>query len=77
MGIGISYNILRLVGQRVNEIKLDEVTQQVNIVYRRDRRKKVVDPVTGLKGTVNRYVSRDVRDIPFMGYPCILKIELA
>jgi transposase len=33
--------------------------------------------VTGIQGTVNRYVSREVRDIPFMGYPCILKIELA
>jgi transposase len=77
MGIGISSNILGLVGQRVNEIKLDELTQQVQIVCRRDRRKKVVDPVTGMKGTVNRYVSRLVRDIPFMGYPCLLEIELA
>jgi transposase len=68
---------LGLVGQRVNEIKLDELTQQVHIVCSRDRRKKVVDPVTGRKGTVNRYVSRDVRAIPFMGYPRMLKIELA
>ena len=77
MSIGISSNILGLVGQRVNEIKLDELTQQVHIVCSRDRRKKAVDPVTGMKGTVNRYVSRDVRDIPFMGYRCMLKIELA
>jgi transposase len=77
MGIGISSNILGLVGQRVNEIKLDGLTQQVQIVCSRDRRKKVVDPVTGMKGTVNRYVSRLVRDLPFMGYPCRLEIELA
>ena len=73
----ISTKILGLVGQRVNEIKLDEQTQQVQIICRRDRRKKIVDPLTGKKGSVNRYVRRDVRDIPFMGYPCILKIELA
>jgi transposase len=77
MGICISTNILGLVGQRVNEIKFDERTHQVQIVCRRDRRKRAVDPVTGIQGTVNRYVSREVRDIPFMGYPCILKIELA
>ena len=77
MGICISTNILGLVGQRVNKIKFDERTHQVQIVCRRDRRKRAVDPVTGVQGTVNRYVSREVRDIPFMGYPCILKIELA
>ena len=77
MGICISTNILGLVGQRVNEIKFDERTHQFQIVCRRDRRKRAVDPVTGIQGTVNRYVSREVRDIPFMGYPCILKIELA
>jgi transposase len=77
MGICISTNILGLVGQRVNKIKFDERTHQVQIVCRRDRRKRAVDPVTGIQGTVNRYVSREVRDIPFMGYPCILKIELA
>jgi hypothetical protein len=75
MGIGISSNILGLVGKRVNEIRLDEVTQQVRIVCCRGRRKKVVDPVTGMKGTVNRYVSRLVRDIPFMGYPWRLKLS--
>lgn len=77
MSMDISTNILGLVGQRVNDIKLDEQTQQVQIICRRDRRRKTVDPLTGKKGSVNRYVRRDVRDIPFMGYPCILKIELA
>ena len=77
MGIGISTNILGLVGQRVNEIKLDEQTQQINILCARDRRKKVIDTVTGMKGTVNRYVCRQVRDVPFLGYPCVLEIELA
>jgi hypothetical protein len=47
MGIGTSSNILGLVGQRVNEIKLDEQSQQINIFCVRDRRKIVIDPVTG------------------------------
>jgi len=77
MSIGISASILGLKGQRVNEIKLDETKQQVNIFCSRDRRKKVVDPITGIKGTVNRYVCRQVRDVPLFGYPCVLEIELA
>jgi hypothetical protein len=39
--------MLNLVGQRVNEIKLDEQSQKINIFYVRDRRKIVIDPVTG------------------------------
>jgi transposase len=77
MGTGISANILGLGGQRVNEIKLDEQNQKIQILCSRDRRKKVIDPVTGIKGTVNRYVRRQVRDVPLLGYPCILEIELA
>ncbi len=77
MGTGISANILGLKGQRVNEIKLDKYKQQVQVLCSRDRRKKVIDPVTGTKGTVNRYVRRQVRDVPLLGYPCILEIELA
>ena len=77
MGTGISANILGLSGQRVNEIKLDEHRHQVHVLCSRDRRKKVVDPLTGFKGTVNRYVLRRVRDVPMLGYPCIIEIELA
>jgi transposase len=77
MGIGISKDILDLQGQRVNEIKLDQKEQKVVIHCRRDRRRNTVDPVTGKKGTVNRYVRRQVRDIPLFGYPCVLDIELA
>ena len=77
MGTGISANILGLKGQRVNEIKLDKYKQHVLVSCSRDRRKKVIDPVTGAKGTVNRYVRRQVRDVPLLGYPCMLEIELA
>ena len=77
MGTGISSNILGLHGQRVNEIKLDHVKQKVLILCSRDRRYKAVDPVTGLKGTINRYVCRQVRDLPLFGYPCMIEIQLA
>ena len=56
MGIGMSKDILGLTGQRVNEIKLDEAWQTLDIQCRRDGRKKAIDPVTGKKGTINRYV---------------------
>ena len=36
-----------------------------------------VDPVSGKQGTVNRYVRRRVRDIPLLGCPCLIEIELA
>ncbi len=75
MSIDIPKDILGLKGQRVNEIKLDE--QQLVIHCHRDKRRRAVDPVTGKKGTINRYVRRRVRDVPLFGYPCIIDIELA
>ncbi len=77
MGIDIQRDILGLKGQCVNEIKLDEERQQLIIYCRRDRRRNAIDPVTGQKGTVNRYVRRQVRDVPLFGYPCIIEFELA
>ena len=77
MEIGISRDILGFKGQRVNEIKLDEEKQQIVIHCSRDRRRCAVDPVSGKKGTVNRYVRRRVRDVPLFGYPCVIEIELA
>ena len=77
MGISIPKGIFGFKGQSVNEIKLNKDTQEINVICRRDRRMKVIDPVTGKKGTVNRYVNRKVRDIAFAGYPCILEIQQA
>ena len=77
MEIGISRDILGFKGQRVNEIKLDEEKQQIVIHCSRDRRRCAVDPVSGKKGTVNRYIRRRVRDVPLFGYPCVIEIELA
>lgn len=77
MGIGIPSDILGLKGQRVNEMKLNAKTQQLVIHCSRDRRRNAVDSVTGKKGTVNRYVRRQVRDLPLFGYPCVIEMELA
>jgi transposase len=77
LGIGISKHILGLTGQRVNEIKLDQARQSLVIHCSRDRRRNAIDPLTGNKGTINRYVRREVRDMPLWGYPCVLNIELA
>ena len=77
MDIGIQRDILGLKGQRVNQIKLDEQEQQLVIHCRRDKRRNAIDPVTGKKGTINRYVRRQVRDVPLFGYPCVIEVELA
>jgi transposase len=77
MGIDIQRDILGLKGQCVNQIKLDEQKQQLVIYCNRDRRRNAVDPVSGRKGTINRYVRRQVRDVPLFGYPCVIEMELA
>ena len=58
MSVSIPAAILGLKGQRVNKIQLDYERQQIVIHCSRDRRRNAVDPVTGKKGTVNRYVRR-------------------
>lgn len=77
MGVGIPTKILCVKGQRVNQIQWQEITQCVVIQCTRDRRRKAVDPVTGRKGTINRYIHRQVRDVPFCGCRCMIEIELA
>lgn len=77
MSVSIPAAILGLKGQRVNKIQLDYERQQIVIHCSRDRRRNAVDPVTGKKGTVNRYVRRLVRDLPLFGFPCMIETELA
>jgi len=77
MSINIPSNILGLSGQIVNEIALNKEHKTAHILCRRDKRRKAVDPVTGKQGTVNRYITRQVKDIPLFGYPCYVSIELA
>jgi len=77
MSINIPANILGLSGQRVNEITRNNIRNTVHVLCKRDKRRKAIDPVTGKQGTINRYVRRQVKDIPLFGYPCYLEIELA
>ena len=77
MSTNIQSDILSFQGQRVNQIKYDPDLNQVVIHCSRDRRRKVVDPVTGRQGTVNQYVRRKVTDLPLFGHPCVIDIELA
>ena len=67
MDIDIQRDILGLKGQRANQIGLDEQTQQLVIHCSRDKLRNAIDPVTGKKGTINRYVRRQVRDVPLSG----------
>jgi len=62
MGTSIPTNILSLKGQRVNKIDHDQAQHQVIIHCSRDRRRSPVDPSSGLKGTINQYLRRQVRD---------------
>ena len=77
MSINISPSILGLTGQRVNEISVNKHHKTVHIVCQRDKRRRAIDPLTGKQGTINRYIRRQVKDIPFCGHPCYLEIELA
>ena len=76
MGTSIPVNMLSLKGQRVNKIEHDQDRHQVIIHCSRDKRRSPIDPSSGLKGTVNQYIRRQVRDLPFMGLPCLIDIEL-
>lgn len=77
MNTNIPSNLLSLKGQRVNKIEHDKTNQRIVIHCNRDRRFKAIDPQTKKEGTVNQYVRRQVRDVPFLGMPCVLNIELA
>lgn len=77
MGLGISTKILGLNGQKIKEIKLNKERDEVIIHCVRDKRRKVIDPLTQVKGTVNQYIKRQVKDIPIFGRPCQIEIELA
>ena len=77
MGTSIPVKMLSLKGQRVNKIEYDQDHHQVIIRCSRDKRRSPIDPSSGLKGTVNQYIRRQIRDLPFMGLPCLIDIELA
>lgn len=77
MSITLPSAILNLKGQVVNCAKFDSSSQVVRLSCHRDKRYRAVDPRTGQRGTINRYVRRFIKDIPLFGYRCEIKIELA
>ena len=77
MSLSIPASILALKGQKINEIQFDKVENKVVIKCRRDKRKAFIDPITGLKGRLNRLIRGQVRDTPVFGYHCWIEIELA
>jgi len=77
MSINIPANILGFSGQIVNEVTLNKEHKTAHILCRRDQRRKAIDPTTGKQGTVNRYITRQVKNIPLFGHPCYVNIELA
>jgi len=77
MTISIPANILALKGQCVNQIEHNEALNKVIIHCHRDKRFKAIDPLTGVVGTINKYVRRSVQDLPICGLPCSINIELA
>lgn len=77
MSLNIPLAILALKGQRINQIQFDYEDRKVLIECRRDKRRAVIDPITGQKGRINRLVKRQVRDTPIFGHSCWIEIELA
>ncbi len=77
MSLNIPTAILALKGQVINKITLNDDDQKVVIHCERDKRKSVIDPLTGRKGRINRLIKRQVRDVPIGGHSCWIEIELA
>ena len=77
MPIDIPAHILSLNGQRVKEITQDSDSKNITIYCERDKRRKPVDPLTGIKGTINLKRRRTIQDMPLFGRPCFIEIELA
>ena len=75
MGAIIPARILGLEGQVINRVEFKEEAGGLRIICDRDRRRRPVDHRTGLRGLVNRYLRRTIRDVPLMGHPCEIEIE--
>ena len=76
MSTNIPKSILGINGQIFNTIEQQE-SGTFRIVCNRDKRTKVLDPISKLKTTVNRYIRRTVKDLPLFGHPCLVEIHLA
>jgi transposase len=76
MSTSIPTNILGISGQVVNTIEQQD-SGEIVITCNRDKRIKIIDPISNLKTSVNLYTRRSIKDLPFLGHPCLVEIELA
>jgi len=76
MSTSIPVNILGISGQVVNTIQQQD-SGEIVITCSRDKRTKVIDPVSELKTSINLYIHRTIKDLPLLGRPCLVEIELA
>ncbi len=77
MHINIPGHILALKGQCVKDIFYNQASNTIEISCRRDKRRKAIDPRTGQAGRINQHIKRQIIDLPFIGYKCLIEIELA
>ncbi len=77
MSITLPRNIFNLKGQVVKDIRLSDDNNCLVIHCRRNKKYKAIDPQTNRCGTINTYVRRQVKDIPMLGFQCLIEIELA
>jgi len=77
MQFNIPAHILALKGQCVKEIIYNQLNERIEIICRRDNRRKAIDPETGQSGRINQTIKRRIKDLPMIGCPCLIEIELA
>jgi transposase len=77
MSIILPKNLLNISGQVIKKVSVFSENGVVYINCERDKRLSVYDPLTGNKGTVNRYIRRSITDLPVCCNRCIVGIELA
>jgi len=75
MSTSIPTNVLGISGQVVNTIG-QHGTGEIVITCKRDKRIKVIDPVSKRKTSVNLYIHRIIKDLPLLGHLCLVEIEL-
>lgn len=77
MSINIPNAILSFPGQCVKQIEHNLTDRIIRVICQRDKRYAPKDPFTYQRATVNRYVRRDIHDLPFLNYRFKVQIELA
>ncbi len=75
--ISFPTHLFNIKGQSIQSMDFENTEQKLIVKCHRDRRFKSLDPETGTVASINRYVRRQVQDLPIAGYPCVIDFELA